>query len=65
MSSIRPAMSEGRARVVLQVLPSLHPGGGARSAVDIARAVAEAGAGSLVASAGGPLAVDLLRAGAQ
>lgn len=64
MSSIRPAMSEGRARVVLQVLPSLHPGGGARSAVDIARAVAEAGAGSLVASAGGPLAVDLLRAGA-
>ncbi len=63
MSSIRPAMSEGRAPVVLQVLPSLHPGGGARSAVDIARAVAEAGAGSLVASAGGPLAVDLLRAG--
>ncbi len=63
MSSIRPAISEGRAPVVLQVLANLQPGGGARSAVDIARAVAETGAGSLVASAGGPLAVDLLRAG--
>jgi len=51
--------------VVLQVLPSLAAGGAERAAVEIARAVAEAGARSLVASAGGPLEYDLRRAGAR
>jgi glycosyltransferase involved in cell wall biosynthesis len=65
MSSIRKEPPKGRVPVVLQVLPSLEPGGSTRSAIDVARAVAEAGAGSLVASAGGPLARDLLRTGAS
>jgi glycosyltransferase involved in cell wall biosynthesis len=66
MSSIRKEQPKGRrAPVVLQVLPSLEPGGSTRSAIDVARAVAEAGAGSLMASAGGPLARDLLRTGAS
>ncbi len=65
MSSTCPEQPEGRAPVVLQVLPSLEPSGSARSAIDIARAVTEAGAESLLASAGGPLTPDLLRAGAR
>jgi glycosyltransferase involved in cell wall biosynthesis len=65
MSSTRSAGLKGRAPTVLQVLPSLEPGGSTRNAIDIARAVAEAGAVSLVAAAGGPLARDLLRAGAK
>ena len=65
MSSIRSGDLKGCAPAVLQVLPNLEPGGSARSAIDIARAVAEAGAVSLVASAGGPLARDLLRGGAK
>ena len=64
MSSIRSGLPEGRSPVVLQVLASLEPGGSTRSAIDIARAVAEAGAASLIASAGGPLSGDLRRAGA-
>jgi glycosyltransferase involved in cell wall biosynthesis len=63
--NIVTAMSEGVAPAVLQVLPSLRHSGGARSVTDIARAVAEAGVGSFVASSGGPLAGDLLRAGAR
>jgi glycosyltransferase involved in cell wall biosynthesis len=63
MCSIRVEGSE--VPVVLQVLPSLATGGAERAAVDIARAVAEAGAVSLVASAGGPLEADLRRAGAR
>jgi glycosyltransferase involved in cell wall biosynthesis len=65
MSSIRSALPKGHVPTVLQVLPSLEPGGSTRSAIDIARAVAESGAGSLVAAAGGPLARDLLRGGAK
>jgi hypothetical protein len=58
-------MSEGSRPAVLQVLASLRPSGSVRSAIDIARAVAEAGGASFVASAGGPLANDVLRAGAK
>jgi glycosyltransferase involved in cell wall biosynthesis len=64
MSSIQSGPPESRPPVVLQVLASLEPGGSTRSAIDIARAVVEAGAASLVASAGGPLSGDLRRAGA-
>src|SRR5208283_1465638 len=49
--------------VVLQVLPSLITGGVERGTVEIARAVAEAEATSLVASAGGPLVRSIERAG--
>ena len=63
--NILTAMSEGSRPAVLQVLASLRPSGSVRSAIDIARAVAEAGGASFVASAGGPLANDVLRAGAK
>jgi glycosyltransferase involved in cell wall biosynthesis len=63
--NILTAMSEGAVPAVLQVMANLRPSGSVRSAIDIARAVAEAGVGSFVASAGGPLASDLLRAGAK
>jgi glycosyltransferase involved in cell wall biosynthesis len=49
--------------VVLQVLPSLITGGVERGTVEIARAIAEAEATSLVASAGGPLVRQIERAG--
>ncbi|PPQ31233.1 glycosyltransferase family 4 protein [Rhodopila globiformis] len=48
---------------ILQVLPSLVTGGVERGAVEIAQAIAEAGARSLVASAGGPLVQPIERAG--
>jgi glycosyltransferase involved in cell wall biosynthesis len=51
--------------VVLQVLPALGGGGVERGTVEIAAAVAQAGGGSLVASAGGRLAGAIERAGAR
>ena len=51
------------APVVLQVLPSLVTGGVERGTVEIAQAIAEAGATALVASAGGPLVHSIERAG--
>jgi glycosyltransferase involved in cell wall biosynthesis len=49
--------------VILQVLPSLITGGVERGAVEIAQAIAEAEAPSLVASAGGPLVRAIERVG--
>ncbi len=51
--------------VVLQVLPALGGGGVERGTVEIATAVAQAGGGSLVASAGGRLTTAVERAGAR
>ena len=55
----------GRARppVVLQVLPTLVTGGAERSCIDVAVALAQAGAVPLVASQGGPMVAELDRAG--
>ena len=49
---------------VLQVLPSMRRGGGGveRSAIDVARALADIGATPLVASAGGEMVHELTRA---
>src|SRR3978361_162372 len=49
--------------VVLQVLPSLITGGVERGTVEIARAIAEADATALGASAGGPGGGQIARAG--
>jgi len=54
---------DGRRPVVLQVLPELVTGGAERGCIDVALALAEAGALPLVASAGGPMARELDRAG--
>jgi glycosyltransferase involved in cell wall biosynthesis len=51
--------------VVLQVLPSLVTGGVERGTVEIARAIAEAGGTSLVASAGGRMVATVQRAGGR
>jgi glycosyltransferase involved in cell wall biosynthesis len=51
--------------VVLQVLPSLVTGGVERGTIEIAQAIVDAGATSLVASAGGPMVRFLQRAGAR
>ncbi len=59
----RPAGS--RAPAVLQVLPSLHTGGVERGTCDVAAALARAGWRAFVASAGGPMARELERAGAH
>lgn len=56
---------EGRAPVVLQVLPSLNTGGVERGTVDIAEAVVEADGEALVASEGGRLTHELRRVGAE
>lgn len=54
---------EGRAPAVLQVLPTLVGGGVERGTVDVAKALAQAGWGSFVASAGGPMVREITRAG--
>jgi glycosyltransferase involved in cell wall biosynthesis len=59
-----PASPKGRPPAVLQILPSLVSGGAERGTVDLAGALAAAGWSSYVASAGGPLERDILRAGA-
>lgn len=57
--------AEARPAVVLQVVPRLEAGGVERGAVDIAAAIVEAGGVALVASAGGPMARDVERAGGR
>ena len=56
---------EPKRRVILQVLPALVTGGVERGTVDIAGAVAAHGWESLVASSGGPMVVELERAGVE
>ena len=53
-----------RPPTVLQVVPALETGGAERTAVDIARALVEAGAKALVASRGGRMVAELEAAGA-
>ena len=53
---------QDRAPVILQVVPRLGIGGAERATVDIARAVVAAGGRALVASEGGELEPELLRA---
>jgi len=64
MSSSRRGAAEGRP-VILQVLPGLVSGGAERAAVDVAQAIVDAGAEAIVASAGGPMTVELRRTGAR
>ena len=52
----QPLPANGRARVVLQVLPALVTGGVERGAVDLAAALVEAGWTAIVASEGGVMA---------
>jgi glycosyltransferase involved in cell wall biosynthesis len=56
---------EGRPPAVLQVIPSLVSGGVERGTVDLAGALAQAGWTAHVASAGGPMERELVRAGAR
>src|SRR6266403_3362382 len=57
------APAKGRPPAVLQIVPRLGSGGAERGTVDIAGALVAAGWTSYVASAGGPLERDLVRAG--
>ena len=61
--SVRPTASNGPA-AVLQVVPRLVSGGAERGTVDMARALVGAGWNAFVASGGGPLERDIIRAGA-
>ena len=54
---------DSKAPAVLQVLPSLRTGGVERGTVDIVAALRAAGWRAVVASAGGPMAHDVERAG--
>jgi len=49
---------------VLQVIPALDAGGAERTAVDVARAVVEAGGKAWIATKGGRLAAEAVKAGA-
>jgi glycosyltransferase involved in cell wall biosynthesis len=60
-----PPASEGRPPAVLQIVPSLVSGGVERGAVDVAAALVAAGWTAWVASAGGPMEREILRAGAR
>ena len=59
------ALTLSRPPVILQVLPALDTGGVERGAVDIARAVVDAGGKAVVASEGGRLCYELERIGAE
>jgi glycosyltransferase involved in cell wall biosynthesis len=59
-----PAAHTGRPPAVLQVLPGLASGGAERGTVELAAALVEAGWTSYVASGGGPMERDLVKAGA-
>ncbi|MSP20636.1 MAG: glycosyltransferase [Alphaproteobacteria bacterium] len=48
----------------MQVLPAMNGGGVERGVIDVAAALVQAGWRAIVASAGGPLVRDLMRAGA-
>lgn len=56
-------INAGRPPVVLQVVPTLVTGGAERGCIDVALALAQAGAVPLVASQGGPMVAELDRAG--
>src|SRR5262249_59618376 len=58
-----PAPAKGRPPAVLQIVPRLGSGGAERGTVDITGALVAAGWTSYVASSGGPLERDLVRAG--
>jgi glycosyltransferase involved in cell wall biosynthesis len=62
MSSI---VVPARLLTVVQLIPSLHSGGAERSALEIARALVQAGHRSVVISAGGRLVAPLLAAGSE
>jgi len=51
--------------VLLQVVPELNAGGVERTALDISRAVVEAGGTSLIASAGGRMEMELTAGGGE
>lgn len=59
MSNTEPEKTEG---TVLQVLPALVTGGVERGTIDVAIALKEAGFRALVASSGGPMTRELIRA---
>ncbi|MEI8394163.1 MAG: glycosyltransferase family 4 protein [Rhodospirillaceae bacterium] len=61
----RPPAPAPTPPVVLQVLPSLTTGGAERGCIDVAVALAAAGAGPLVASTGGAMTRELDRAGVE
>ena len=63
-SIIPAAPAEGRPPCVLQVIPALVSGGVERGTIDLARALVDAGWNAVVASAGGPMERELVRAGA-
>lgn len=62
MSSI---VVPARLLTVVQLIPALHSGGAERSALEVARALVQAGHRSVVISAGGRLAAQLLAEGSE
>src|SRR4051794_36053019 len=63
--TIPASSAEGRPPAVLQVIPSLASGGAERGTVEMAAALVDAGWTAYVASSGGPMERQLVRAGAQ
>jgi len=59
----QPLKSDGP--TVLQVIPALDTGGAERGAVDVARAIVEAGGRCILVSSGGRMTGDLQRSGAE
>ena len=56
---VHPVVSPLAGRTVLQIIPALDAGGAERTTIDIAAALAEAGARALVATTGGRLVSEL------
>lgn len=65
MTSLKTSKQSNRKKTILQVVPSLIAGGVERGTVDIAKALVDNGYGSIVTSAGGPLASKVMECGAD
>jgi glycosyltransferase involved in cell wall biosynthesis len=63
--NIADTLQEARPPAVLQVIPSLVSGGVERGTVEVAAALVAAGWAAYVASAGGPMERELVRAGVE
>jgi glycosyltransferase involved in cell wall biosynthesis len=63
--SMSAVATPARTLTVVQLLPALHSGGAERSALEVARALVQAGHRSVVVSAGGRLAAQLEAEGSE
>ena len=61
----KSALPDLSGHTILQIIPDLAAGGAERTTIEMAEAIRDAGGRALVASAGGRLESDLIKAGGE